>query len=232
MGPKFWCKNSKQPINHQGGSNKPPIRPLSLTEDPRLLKAFEGSKGFLRPQEGPRRPGRFQEPREAQGGSGGEREQEGVREVRGSKGSKAAESDWRPKAAKGSPGLLMPQEGSRCPGRLRGKGEWEGVRVARGWGGAREARPLSLTKDPSLPKASKGSQGFLRPQEGPRGPERPRGQGEQEGVRGSGGEREARPLSLTEDPRLPKASKDSQGFLRPQEVLRGPRRLRGQGEWG
>ena len=45
---------------------------------------------------------------------------------------------------------------------------------------------------------------------------------ESEGVRG------ARPLCLTEDPRLPKASKGSQGFLRPQEVLRGPGRLRGR----
>ena len=37
------------------------------------------------------------------------------------------------------------------------------------------------------------------------------------------------PLSLTEDLRLLKASKGSQGFLRPQEVLRGPGRLRGSG---
>ena len=37
---------------------------------------------------------------------------------------------------------------------------------------------MSLTKDPRLPKASEGSQGFLRPQEGPRGPGRLRGKGE------------------------------------------------------
>ena len=52
--------------------------------------------------------------------------------------------------------------------------------------GAREARPLSLTQDLRLPKASKGSQGFLRPHEGPRGKGRLRGKGEQEGVRGEG----------------------------------------------
>ena len=43
-------------------------RPLSLTEDPRLPKACEG---FLRPQEGPRDPGK---PREAYGVRGGQRE--------------------------------------------------------------------------------------------------------------------------------------------------------------
>ena len=47
--------------------------------------------------------------------------------------------------------------------------------------GAREARPLSLTEDPRLPKASKGSQGLLRPQEGASGLGRLRGQG---GARG------------------------------------------------
>ena len=51
--------------------------------------------------------------------------------------------------------------------------------------GAREARSLSLTEDPRLLKASKGSQGFLRPQEGPRGPGKPR---EAQGV--IGGKRE------------------------------------------
>ena len=61
------------------GAREP--RLLSLTEDPRLLKASEGSQGFLRPQEGPR---------EVQGGLGDEREQG---KVRGSKGSKASESD-------------------------------------------------------------------------------------------------------------------------------------------
>ena len=43
------------------------------------------------------------------------------------------------------------------------------------------------------------------------------------------GAKGARPLCLTEDPRLPRASKGSQGFLTPQEVLRGPGKLRGQG---
>ena len=47
---------------------------------------------------------------------------------------------------------------------------------------------LSLTEDPRLPKVSKGFQGFLRPQEGPRGPGRLRGKGEQGGMRGSKGE--------------------------------------------
>ena len=48
--------------------------------------------------------------------------------------------------------------------------------------GAREARPLSLTEDSSLSMASEGSQGFMRPKEGPRGPERPR---KAQGARGS-----------------------------------------------
>ena len=53
----------------------------------------------------------------------------------------------------------------------------------RGQGGARddreanETRPLSLTEDPRLLKASEGSQGFLRPQGGSRDPERLRRQG-------------------------------------------------------
>ena len=47
--------------------------------------------------------------------------------------------------------------------------------------GAREARPPSLTEDPRLPKDCKGSQGLLRPQEGSRGPGKPR---EAQGVRG------------------------------------------------
>ena len=56
-----------------------------------------------------------------------------------------------------------------------------GSKREQGGGAAREARPLSLTEDPSLQKAFKGSQGFLRPQEGPRDPERPR---KAQGVRG------------------------------------------------
>ena len=90
-----------------------------------------------------------------------------------------------------------------------------------------------MTEDPSLSKASKGSQGFLRLQEGPRDPERPRkvqgvrgSKGKQEGVRGLRGAREARPLSLTEDPSLLKACKGSQGFLRPQEGPRSPEKYR------
>ena len=51
-----------------------------------------------------------------------------------------------------------------------------------GRGGAKEAEPLSLTEDPSLPKAFEGSQGFLRPQKGPRGPGRPQ---KAQGMRGS-----------------------------------------------
>ena len=43
-----------------------------MTGDPRLPKACKGSQGFLRPQEGPRDPGK---PREAQGMRGGEGEQ-------------------------------------------------------------------------------------------------------------------------------------------------------------
>ena len=90
--------------------------------------------------------------------------------------------------------------------------------------------PLSLTEDPRLPKASKGSQGFLRLQEGPGTQGGSGGKREWGGARGSEGIGGARPLSLTEDPRLPKASEYSQGFLRPQEGPRGLGRLRGWGE--
>ena len=97
---------------------------------------------------------------------------------------------------------------------------------------------LRLRKLPRLPRLLslvQGSEGFLRPQEGPRGPGRLRGQGRVRGARESKREQErvrgVRPLSLTEDPRLLKASKGSQGFLRPQEGPRGPGRLREQGEW-
>ena len=61
--------------------------------------------------------------------------------------------------------------------------------------GAREARPLSLTEDPRLPKDSEGSQGFLRSQGRSQEPrETQGGSGDergQEGARGSeGGEGE------------------------------------------
>ena len=48
-----------------------------MTEDPRLPKACEGSQGFLRPEEGPRDPGR---PREAQEVRGQEEVRESERE--------------------------------------------------------------------------------------------------------------------------------------------------------
>ena len=175
-------------------------RPLSLTEDQRLLKASEGSQGFLRPQEGPGGPER---PREAQGARGGEREWGGEGEQGKHCPLSLTEDPSLTKACKGSQGFLRPQEGPRGWGRPReGKGQ-EGVRGSeRKWGGAKEARPLSLTEDPRLPKASEGPQGFLRPQEGPRGPGRPReaqgvrgGErewGEQEGARGARGEWEGR----------------------------------------
>ena len=126
-----------------------------------------------------------------------------------------------PKASEGSQGFLRPQGGPR---------ETQG---GRGQGRVRETRHLSLTEDPKLPKASKGSQGFLRPQRGSRSSGRLRGirgQGKQEG-KGSKWEREAkgtRILSLTEVPRLLKASEGSQGFLEPQGSSRGQGRLRGQ----
>ena len=47
-----------------------------------------------------------------------------------------------------------------------------------------------------------------------------RGQGGQ-GGKGVRGARGSRPLNLTEDPRLPKASEGSQGFLRPRKVPGG-----------
>ena len=43
------------------------------------------------------------------------------------------------------------------------------------------------------------------------------------------GARGTMPLSLTEDPRLPKASEGSQGLLRPQRGSSCPERLRGEG---
>ena len=64
--------------------------PLSMTEDPRLPKACEGSQGFLRPQEGPRDPGRPREAQGVRGVRGSKGKQDGVRGVRG---SKAPESD-------------------------------------------------------------------------------------------------------------------------------------------
>ena len=72
------------------------------------------------------------------------------------------------------------------------------MRGSKGVRGAREARPLSLTEDPRLPKASEGSQGFLRPQEGPKGPREARGDSsggerEQGGVRGEGEQRRQGP---------------------------------------
>ena len=51
--------------------------------------------------------------------------------------------------------------------------------------GGKGNKALSLSKAERLPKASEGSQGFLRPQRGPRGTGRLRGQG---GVRGTKGE--------------------------------------------
>ena len=171
-----------------------------------------------------------------QGGPGRLRGWEEVRRVRGSKGSKAPASDWRPKAAEGLQRLpRLPEASGRFQGPRKtqvGSGSEMGWEGARGLRGAREVRPLSLTEDPRPLKACKGSQGFLRSQEGLRDSGRLSWQG---GARGSEwewwvrGAREARPLCLTEDPRLPKASKGSQGFLRPQEVLRDPGRLSWQG---
>ena len=53
--------------------------------------------------------------------------------------------------------------------------------------GARAARPLSLTEDPRLPKATKGSQGFPRPQEGPREAQGEESEREQVGGEGEQG---------------------------------------------
>ena len=172
----------------QGGVRE--TRPLSLTEDPRLLKASKGSKGFLRPQGGSRGPKKLR-----------------------SKGTKVPESDWRPKAAKGFWRLSRLPE---APGRSQGP---QGCSEARG------ARPLSLTEHPRLLKASKGSQGFLRPQGGPRSSGKLRVWEEQGGARKEREARGTRPLSLTEDPRLLKAPKASWG-------PRNQGRLRGQGRKG
>ena len=62
------------------------------------------------------------------------------------------------------------------PGTQRGS-EGEGRGGKGGWGGARETNPLSLTKDPRMLKAFKGSQGFLSLLGSPRSPERIRGEG-------------------------------------------------------
>ena len=48
--------------------------------------------------------------------------------------------------------------------------------------GVRGTRPLSLTEDPRLPKASKG---FLRPQGSPKVPGRQEGEKEQRGSKAS-----------------------------------------------
>ena len=155
-----------QVVKFSPGGSLPRSSSLPLTPPSPLLlpEAQKASKAPKAPEAGPRLP-------EAPGRSQWLRGQGGVR----GKGSKAPESDWRPMAAKGFQRLTRLPE---APGRSQGPREAQGVRGVRG------ARPLSLTEDPRLPKASEGSQGFLRPQEGPRGPERLRGWG---GVRGSKG---------------------------------------------
>ena len=147
---------------------------------------------------------------------------------------KVPKASWGPRKV---PGAQWAQGGS---GDER---EWGG------WGGAREARPLSLTEDPRLPKAAEGLQSLPRLPEAPGRSQAPRetqggsgasgGKREQEKVRGWGGARKALFLSMTEDPRLPKAYEGSWGFLRPQEGSRDPGRhreaqgvRRSEREWG
>ena len=128
----------------------------------------------------------------------------------------------------------------KVPGTQGGLGSERGREGARG-GEAEQGKQgpwvwLKTQGCQRLPKACECSQGFLRPQEGPRDPGRPREvQGATGSKRGWGGATEARPLSLTEDSRLPKACEGSQGFLRPQEPREaqgGSGSERGWGEQG
>ena len=155
-------------------------------KQPRLLKACEGSQGFLMLQQGPRDPGRLR-------GWGVARGSEGVRGAREARPLSLTED---PRLSKASKGFLRPRKvpwPQRGPGRLRG------------WKGAREARPLSLTEDPRLPKAPEGLRRLRRLSEAPG-----KSQGSRETQGGSGGEREQGEM------RGSKGSKASESDWRPK----------------
>ena len=102
----------------------------------------KATKGLQRLPSLPEAPGKFQGPREAQGGSGVRVNKREQGEVRGSKGSKSSESHWRPKAAEGFqrlPRLPEAQESPRSPGRDRKAQGQVGARGSeRKWGGEGE----------------------------------------------------------------------------------------------
>ena len=78
-----------------------------------LHRRPKAAKGFLRLPRLPEVPGRSHGPREAQGGLGSEREQEGVRQGEGSKESKASEP---------AKGLQRLPKLAEAPGRSQGPG--------------------------------------------------------------------------------------------------------------
>ena len=149
--------------------------------------------------------------------------EKGGRGSEGEQGNKAPESDWSPKAADCFQRLTRLPE---VPGSSQGPREAQGWGKAGGQRGARGIRPMSLTKDPKLQKVFKGSQGFLRPQGGPRSQGRLRVWGARRSKNGEGSEGNKTPDCLTEDPRLLKTCEGSQGFLRPQG---GPGAKKGSG---
>ena len=170
-------------------------RPLSLTEDPRLSKASEGSQGFLRPQEGPRGSERLRVEGEKEEARGSKREQEGVRGV-GEQGEQGEQGPWvwlktqgcqrLPKACKASWGLRKVPGTQGAQGVKRSEREQEGIRGSKGSKGSKapesDWRPMAdkgFWRLPRLPEAPGRSQG----------PREAQGEGEQGGARGSKGAR-------------------------------------------
>ena len=222
--------------------------------------------------------------------SWGSREVPGAQGCSRSKGSKEEQGGVRGEGEQGEQGLWVWLKTQGCqrltrlseaPGRSQGSRDAQGSRWSEWsegtWGGARGTRPLSLTEDPRLPKASKGSQPWLPEapgrSQGPRDAQGQGGKGDGEqrehgpwvwlktqgcqrlpkalkaswgprevpeaqggsGCEGQGkqGEEESkgkRPLSLTADPRMLKASEGSKGFLSPKGGPVDQGRLRGQWE--
>ena len=162
-------------------------RPLSLTEDPKLPKASEGSQGFLRPQGGPRNSGRLR----GWWGAKGE----------GSKGWVAKEG-WGQQGKQGSWVWLNTQGYWRLP--KAPKASWvsrvvtgiqrgSGARGAREWGeqGVRGPRRSKGSKENKAPESDwrlKAAEGFLRLPRLPQTPGRYQGCRNAQGVRGQKGQ--------------------------------------------
>ena len=225
------------------------IAAKSLCRYPPQAKKIWGknSQGCQRLPRLPEAPGRSQGPREAQRGSGlrgSKREWEGARGVRGSKGSKAPESDWRPKPAEGfqrlpriaeAPGRSQgPKE---VPGGSGGKEEQEGARGIEGEQG--KQGPWVWLKTQTcrrLPKAPKDCWGPRKVPGAKGGPGRQGGVRWSKGDEGEQGKQGPQVWLKTQGCwRLPKAPK---AFWGPRKVpgAQGTRRSEGskggEGEQG